>query len=235
MNLASVCAALRRKGNKARAEVSKSFFKTGPGEYGEGDLFIGISVPEIRKLSKQANGLGQGEVTKLLRSKIHEERLLALLVLVEWFKHAEEGEREKIFNFYLKHTRYINNWDLVDLSAPEIIGRFIAENKTNGIVRKLAKSESLWERRIAIVGTFGLIKQGSLGLTLSVAKLLLTDEHDLIHKAVGWMLREVGKRDLEAEEGFLRMHYKAMPRTMLRYAIERFPETKRKAYLLGKI
>ena len=171
---------------------------------------------------------------KLLHSKFHEERLIALFVLIHKFERGEESLRKKIFNLYLKNTKYINNWDLIDLSAPKIVGAYLFD-KPRDVLYKLAKSKSLWEKRISILSTFYFIRENDFKDTIKVSKILLNDEHDLIHKAVGWMLREVGKRCLETEEKFLKKHYQKMPRTMLRYAIERFPETKRQAYLRGKV
>src|SRR3989344_3550278 len=193
------------------------FFKTGKGEYGEGDIFLGVTVPKIRRVAKKYKDVSLDEIRTLLRSLIHEERLTALLILVENFRKADETEKTEIFNLYLKNTKYINNWDLVDLSASRIVGEFL-KDKPVDILYTLAKSKSLWERRIAII-----------------SKILLTDRHDLIHKAVGWMLREVGKRSFKTEEGFLKKHYKKMPRTMLRYSIEKFPEKLRLRYLTGVV
>ena len=220
---------LKIKANLEKAKILQRFFKTGPGEYGEGDVFLGIVVPEIRKLVKKYSNLKIKEIIKLLHSKIHEERLTALLIMVNKFQVEED--KEKIYNLYLKNTKYINNWDLVDLSADKIIGDYLL-NKPKSILYKLAKSKRIWERRISIIATFNFIKNNKFKETLKIAKILLNDEHDLIHKAVGWMLREVGKRDLKTEEKFLKKYYKKMPRTMLHYAIEKFPEKKRKQYLL---
>ena len=220
---------LKIKANPEKAKILQRFFKTGPGEYGEGDVFLGIVVPEIRKLVKKYSNLKIKEIIKLLHSKIHEERLTALLIMVNKFQVEED--KEKIYNLYLKNTKYINNWDLVDLSADKIIGDYLL-NKPKSILYKLAKSKSIWERRISIIATFNFIKNNKFTETLKISKILLNDEHDLIHKAVGWMLREIGKKDLKIEESFLRKYCKKMPRTMLRYAIEKFPEKKRKQYLL---
>ena len=219
---------LKSKADKKKAKILQRFFKTGPGEYGEGDVFLGVVVPEIRKIVKEYDSLKLKDVAKLLRSKIHEEKLTALLVMVNKFQ-AEE-EREKIYRLYLKTTKYINNWDLVDLSADKIVGDYLL-NKPKLILYKLAKSKNVWERRIAVMSTFNFIKNNKFEETLKIAKTLLNDEHDLIHKAVGWMLREIGKRDLKTEEKFIKKYCKKMPRTMLRYAVERFPVKKRKQYL----
>jgi len=220
---------LKTKANSKKAKILQRFFKTGPGEYGEGDVFLGIVVPDIRKLVKKYSNLKMKEVIRLLHSKIHEERLIALLIMIDKFQ--VEGDKKKIYNLYLKNTKYINNWDLVDLSAYKIVGDYLI-NKPKLILYKLAKSKSIWERRISIIATFNFIKNNEFKETLKIAKILLNDEHDLIHKAVGWMLREVGKRDLKIEESFLRKYCKKMPRIMLRYSIEKFPEKKRKQYLL---
>jgi len=225
---------LRKKKNPEQAKLLQRFFKTGPGEYGQGDIFLGLTVPQVRKLSKKYKTLSLKEVKKVLTSKIHEERLAALLILIEIFEKGDENKRKQIVDFYLEHTKYINNWDLVDVSAHKIIGVYL-KNKNRKILYKLAKSKSLWEKRIAIISTFSFISENDFSDTLKISKILLKDKHDLIHKAVGWALREVGKRSQADEEKFLKKYYKKMPRTMLRYAIERFEEKKRKKYLLGKI
>ena len=217
-----------------KAKILQGFFKTGPGEYGEGDRFLGIVVPVIRKLVKQYQDTPIGEVMKLLKSAIHEERLLALLMLVQSYEKGDDGLKKKIYDLYLKNIRFINNWDLVDLSAPNIVGPYLTDRSRKPLY-ELAKSSDLWKRRIAILSAFTFVKRNDFSDALRIAGMLLADEHDLIHKAVGWMLREVGKRDLSAEEKFLQRHYKSMPRTMLRYAIERFPESKRQKYLNGKV
>jgi len=225
---------LRAQADPEKAKILQRFFKTGPGEYGQGDIFLGLVVPKIRALSKKYACLDTRDTEILLRSPIHEERLLALLIFVLKFEKGPARERAKIYRTYLKNTEYINSWDLVDLTADRIVGAF-ARDRDKTILYKLACSENMWERRIAIIATFHFIKNGSSAETLAIAGLLINDAHDLIHKASGWMLREVGKRvDIAAEEGFLKKYYKKMPRTMLRYAIERFPESKRKAYLNKK-
>jgi 3-methyladenine DNA glycosylase AlkD len=217
------------------AEHSARFFKTAPGDYGAGDRFLGIRVPDVRKIAREFRGAPLAAALTLLRSPQHEERLLALVLMVHLFERADDGARAEIYAQYLKHTpRYVNNWDLVDSSAPQIVGAYL-EARDRGSLRDLARSPSLWERRVAIIATFWFIKRQSFDDTLEVAKLLLHDREDLIHKAVGWMLREVGNRDRGTEEGFLRRHCAVMPRTMLRYAIEKLPEQRRKAYLLGTI
>ena len=210
------------------------FFKTGPGQYGEGDKFLGVKVPATRKVAREFKSLPLPEVETLLHSEIHEERLLALLILVLQFDKADKMARKQIFDLYMGNTEHINNWDLVDLSAPQIVGGYL-ETRSRKPLDRLARSASLWARRISIVGTHWFIRHDDFADTLRIARILLKDEHDLIHKAVGWMLREVGKRDLAALEDFLRPHYRTMPRTMLRYAIERFPEKKRQAYLKGTV
>jgi 3-methyladenine DNA glycosylase AlkD len=227
-------ARLQTLASKETAAILQRFFKTGAGEYGEGDVFIGIKVPPLRRLAAEFENTSLKTVKALLRSRIHEERTLALMVLVRQFSRANEELRQRIYDFYLAHTLYINNWDLVDGSASYIVGPFLWK-RDRGQLYVFAKSASLWERRIAIISTFYFIRQNDFGDALRIAGLLLGDEHDLIHKAAGWMLREIGKRDLAAEESFLKVHYRTMPRTMLRYAIERFPESRRRKYLLGKV
>lgn len=217
-----------------KARILQGFFKTGPGQYGEGDIFIGVTVPQVRAIAKQFLDLPARDLTQLFHSKIHEERLLALVILVLRFARSDELQQKKIYDFYLKNTRYINNWDLVDLSAKQIVGAYLID-RDKTVLYRLAKSPLLWERRIAIISTFYFIERKHFEDTFGIARILLKDQHDLIHKAVGWMLREVGKKDQVAEEKFLFELYRHMPRTMLRYAIERFPPTLRQAYLLGKI
>ncbi|MCK9425014.1 MAG: DNA alkylation repair protein [Ignavibacteriaceae bacterium] len=234
MSLNELQKVIRQSANKQHAIILQRFFKTGSGEYGEGDIFHGIKVPVQRTIANQFHHLPLNDLHILLRSKYHEERLIALLILVLKFKHADESVREKLFNFYLKNSDRINNWDLVDLSADKIVGAYLID-KDKSHLFKLAKSSDLWERRISVISTFYFIKNGIFEITFQIAEILLNDKHDLIHKAVGWMLREIGKRDLEPEEEFLKLHYKKMPRTMLRYAIEKFPEAKRQAYLKGTI
>ena len=216
------------------AETSRWFFKTGPGEYGEGDQFIGIRVPVLRKVAKRFADLPLPDTGLLLQSPIHEERLLALLILILKYSKGNDEAKRQIYDLYLDEVRCVNNWDLVDTSAPQIVGDFLLERSRRPLYR-LAKSKVLWERRIAIVATYAFIEADEFSETLKIAGMLLADKEDLIHKAVGWMLREVGKRDLQAEEDFLKVCYNSMPRTMLRYAIEKFPETKRKRYLKGQI
>lgn len=224
---------LRRIGTPERAEVSRWFFKTGPGQYGEGDIFIGITVPDMRSVAKMHRGTSLPEALRLLRSKEHEFRLTALLILVDMFSCGSGKERKGVYEAYLKNTRWVNNWDLVDVSAPNIVGEYLREHgKAKETLLALARSKYLWERRIAMVATFAFIKRGESALALCVATTLLSDEHDLMHKAVGWMLREVGKRCGEdVLMRYLEEHKKNMPRTALRYAIERFTPAKRKALM----
>lgn len=225
---------LQALGDPQRAQVLRRFFKTGPGEYGEGDIFVGIRVPYIRKLAKEFSSLPLPESILLLQSPIHEARLLALFILIRIYTRGDDPVREQVYRAYLENTRFINNWDLVDASAEHIIGAHLW-NGGRQKISALSMSTLLWERRISMMATFHFIKRGEFADTLHIAELLLRDREDLIHKAVGWMLREIGKRDQSAEEAFLRTHYGTMPRTMLRYAVEKFPETLRQQYLRGEI
>jgi 3-methyladenine DNA glycosylase AlkD len=220
--------------NPADAKFLQGFFKTGPGQYGEGDKFLGLRVPALRTLARKYADLSRDDVLQMLASSWHEERLLALVIMVDAYESGDTVERKLVHRDYLANTRYINNWDLVDASAASIVGGHL-EAGDIALLLRLARSKDIWERRIAIVSTFYFIKRDEFGPTLIVAELLLRDSHDLIHKAVGWMLREVGKRDRKVLDGFLRKHYHGMPRTMLRYAIERHPEDLRKKYLAGSI
>lgn len=226
----------KKAGNPEKAEILKRFFKCGKGEYGEGDLFHGLVVAESRRIAIQYKDLPFHHLEKLLKSKIHEERLIALLILVHNFRKNDPAIRRRIYDFYLAHTRHINNWDLVDCSADKIVGEYL-KDRNRAVLLELARSKSVWERRIGIIATFQFIKDLKEHRdTFAVADVLLNDDHDLIHKAVGWMLREVGKRISQpVEEAYLKTRYRKMPRTMLRYAIERFPEPKRKAYLAGRV
>ena len=228
---------LNKYAKPEKAKIYQCFFKTGPGQYGEGDVFVGVSVPESRAIAKKFLDIGFDEIRKHLQSAIHEERLIGLLILIEKFKKCgddSEDERKKIFDFYLENRGGINNWDLVDLSADKIVGEFLLE-KNKDLLYDFAKSADLWDRRISVLATFAFIKKNEFDEALKIYKELLEDKHDLIHKAVGWMLREIGKRDLASEESFLKKYYQKMPRTMLRYAIEKFEEGKRQQYLKGKI
>jgi 3-methyladenine DNA glycosylase AlkD len=232
MELQDIRSKLRKLGDKQKATILQGFFKTGQGGYGKGDIFIGVRVPEIRKLAEKYQDISTTDVQKLLKSPLHEERLLALIILVIKYSKGNDVVKKRIYKLYLKNTRHINNWDLVDLTAEKIVGDYLTD-KSKEPLYKLAKSNSLWERRISIMATFHFIKQNNFVQTLIVAEMLLKDKEDLIHKAVGWMLREIGKRHLSSEEKFLNEHSQEMPRTMLRYAIERFPESKRQGYLKG--
>jgi 3-methyladenine DNA glycosylase AlkD len=221
---------LRALGDPEQAAFLSRFFKTGPGEYGEGDVLIGVRVPAVRRVAKEFKGLSLGEVERLLHSKIHEERLAALVIMVLQAEKGGEAARRAIYELYLANTRHINNWDLVDISAPHLVGAYLAKRDRRPLYR-LAKSAWLWDRRISILATHHFIRHGEFDDTLRIAEMLLGDRENLIHKAVGWMLREAGKRDVATLKGFLDRHACIMPRTMLRYAIERFPEPQRRAYL----
>lgn len=220
---------LRSLGSPRKARLLRGFFKTGPGEYGEGDVFLGATVPEIRRLAEEHGQIPLSGIRSLLHSPIHESRLLALIILVDQYEGNGDG-RKRIFDFYLRSTRHINNWDLVDCSAPQIVGVHLS-GKQARLLDRLARSSDLWKRRIAIVATLHFIRQGRLRDTFRLARTLLDDPEDLIHKATGWMLREAGKRNQRSLERFLRAHARRMPRTMLRYAIERLSERKRRGFL----
>jgi 3-methyladenine DNA glycosylase AlkD len=237
LNLAGLKKEMKRLSDPKRADFLGKFFKCGKGEYGEGDVFLGgINTPTLDKLVNKYCGLSLAEVQELLRSKYHEERMAALGILKKHFKKANGQEKKVIFTFYLRNTKYINNWDLVDVTAPKIVGAYLVENfKEKRKLDVLSNSKNLWERRISVIATFAFIREGSFEKTLEYAKKRLLDSEDLMHKAVGWALREVGKKNQKVEEDFLKMNYRKMPRTMLRYAIEKFPEPLRKKYLLGKI
>lgn len=215
-----------------KAIILSRFFKTGKGEYGEGDQFIGVKVPEQRKVAQKHKDISLKEVEQLLKNPIHEYRLTALLILTYKFPKSSPLEKEEIIKFYLKNTSYINNWDLIDLSAPKLLGAYLLDKPSQRkILYQLAKSKSIWENRISMLATYTFIKNHDYSDTVKIAEILLHHEHDLIHKAVGWMLREVGNIEQKPEEDFLKKHYKTMPRTTLRYAIEKFSETKRKFYM----
>jgi 3-methyladenine DNA glycosylase AlkD len=231
---ASIHHLMLKLADQRQAAILQGFFKTGPGEYGEGDVFLGIKVPATRTVVRQCRAATRPVIRRLLRSRLHEERLLALLVLVDRFTRGDDRERRQIYQFYLANTAHINNWDLVDLSAPNVVGAHLLTRPRRPLYH-LAKSGNLWERRIAVLATYAFIRAGQFTDTLKLARLLIRDPEDLMHKAIGWMLREVGKRDPAALEQFLQKHYRHMPRTMLRYAIERFPESRRKDYLLGRV
>jgi len=234
MNAIQLSKILRDLADPVIAENSLRFFKTGKGEYGEGDKFLGIRVPVLRKQAGKYKDIALEEIQRLLKSSFHEERLCALFLLIHKFTRGDAAEKTAVYRMYLNNTRYINNWDLVDSSAYSIVGAYL-EDKDKQPIYELAGSDSLWERRIAIISTLHFIRKHRFNETLDLSEQLINDKEDLIHKAVGWMLREIGKRDLNAEEFFLKTHYRQMPRTMLRYAIEKFPEQKRKKYLKGMV
>ena len=230
MKAADIRRELKSMADPNKAAIMQQFFKTGPGQYGEGDIFIGVMVPQSRRVAKKFCQLPLGEVRTLLYSHIHEERLVALLILAWGYSVSSSREKEEeIVKFYLDNIKQVNNWDLVDLSAPNILGTHLVD-RDRKLLYRLAGSENVWERRIAIVATHRFIRNGDFSDTLKIAEMLLQDRHDLIHKATGWMLREVGKRDAAAQEAFLEKHWRVMPRMMLRYAIERLPESKRRRY-----
>jgi len=228
--LGAVRREMRKVATARRAKANSWFFKTGPGEYGEGDRFLGVTLPDMRAVARHHRDLPHQDAIRLLRSPWHEERLLALIILVGQYARGSERERHAIHRLYLRNLKYVNNWDLVDSSAGQIVGAHLRPNDRR-ILRTLARSQSLWDRRIAMIATSHYIRQNDFTDALAIAALLLHDEHDLIHKAVGWMLREIGKRDRTAEERFLGRHAHEMPRTMLRYAIEKFPSRLRRQYL----
>jgi 3-methyladenine DNA glycosylase AlkD len=232
--LAALRAELRRLADPRQAKNLQWFFKTGRGEYGEGDVFLGLRVPDLRRLAKIHRDLPTAAVRGLLASRFHEERMLALFILVLRYDRGDEAEREAVFRLYLASRRRVNNWDLVDCSAPHIVGRHLLD-RDRRLLYRLARSRSLWERRIAVLATFWLVREGQFTDSLRLAEFLLADREDLIHKATGWMLREVGNRDREAAARFLRRHCRTMPRTMLRYAIEKLPEAERRRYLAGRV
>ncbi|MFH1290342.1 MAG: DNA alkylation repair protein [Nanoarchaeota archaeon] len=229
--LSQLKADLHALASPEKARILQNFFKTGKGQYGEGDIFLGVKVPESRAVAKKYKDLSFEEIKQLLESKIHEERLTALLLLVYLYQKSPD---KRLVEFYLANTKHINNWDLVDLTADKILGHYL-EDKSRDILYKLALSELLWERRISIISTFYFIRDNDFKDSLALAEILLHDKHDLMHKAVGWVLREIGKKDLNVLKDFLKKHYKTMPRTTLRYSIEKFPEDVRKKYLKGEV
>ncbi len=233
---AQVRAALAAAADKQRARDLQRFFKTGPGDYGEGDVFLGVIVPVQRKVAKRFQYLALRECETLLHSPVHEHRLTALLICCLRFPQGQPEERKAIVDFYLRNTQRINNWDLVDLSAPNLLGQWLLtqSKQHRSILYERAKSSLLWDRRIAIVATHAFIRAGQCQDTIAIAEMLLEDKHDLMHKAVGWMLREAGKRDMRVLTSFLDKHATVMPRTMLRYAIERLSESERKRYMRVK-
>ena len=225
-------ALLRARADAGRIPGLQRFFKTAPGQYADGDIFIGLMVPQLRAVCRECVDVTLADAATLLGSPVHEERLLALLLLVNGFRRGSSAEQRKIYDLYMANTAFINNWDLVDSSAHQIVGAWL-QGRSRVPLRRLARSDSIWERRIAIIATFHDIKRGEFDEAFRIADMLLADAHDLIHKAVGWMLREVGNRDAAAERRFLKDRYGRMPRTMLRYAIEKFPERERRRYLKG--
>lgn len=230
--LESIRKELKRSSDKEYAARLTKYFKAGKKEYGEGDRFLGIRVPVLRRLAKKYGNISINDASQLLKSPFHEERLFSLFVLVDLFRRAVDQDKKKIYALYLKNTKFINNWDLVDASAGRIVGAYLFTRDKKPIYA-LAMSNNLWERRISIMSTSYFIAHNDFTATLKVAEILLNDREDLIHKAVGWLLREVGKRDIEIEENFLKSHYASIPRTTLRYAVENFPDEKRKNYLRG--
>lgn len=234
MQAQEISKTLHSLGDPETAEHSQRYFKTGKGQYGEGDRFLGIRVPILRKQAARFGKTPLEEVLLLLHSPWHEERLFALLLLVSKYQKGNEAEKEAIYNLYMENARFINNWDLVDTSAPKIVGPHLIDRDKTPLYAFI-RSDNLWERRIAVLATFYFIDRNCFGVSLEFADMLLRDEEELIHKAVGWMLREIGKRDAGAEKAFLNPRYRQMPRTMLRYAIEKYPETERKRYLRGEI
>ncbi|MFC1822515.1 DNA alkylation repair protein [Thermodesulfobacteriota bacterium] len=234
MNVKEIRKTLKSLSNPAIAEHSQRFFKTGEGEYSAGDKFLGIRVPVLRKQVRKYKSISIKETLQLLNSAYHEERLFALLMLVEKYSKGSSEEKTNIYQHYLNNTKFINNWDLVDSSAGYIVGAYL-EDKDKQPLYELAKSNNLWERRISIISTFHMIKKNDFKDALEISRILKNDTEDLIHKAVGWMLREIGKRNPSVERAFLKKYYKGLPRTMLRYAIEKFPEKEREKYLKGLI
>jgi 3-methyladenine DNA glycosylase AlkD len=231
---AEILARLQEMGDPEHARFVAGYFRTGPGEYGEGDRFLGIRIPALRRFARECRGTSLDDAAGLMRSPWHEARLLGVLLFVDAYARGNAETRDAVYRLYLANTRWVNNWDLVDLSAPQIVGAHLAEGD-RGVLERLARSESLWERRIAMLATQHFIRRRDFGTALRIAEMLVDDRHDLIHKAVGWMLREIGDRDRAAEEAFLRRHHRTMPRTMLRYAIEKFPPDLRQAYLRGEM
>ncbi len=234
LSLKTLKAELKKHANPERALAAKRYFKTGKGEYGEGDIFLGLSVPDQRKIAKGYKALPLSDIQKLLKSKIHEERFVALVLLVARYQSGDESLKKDIFERYLSMSKWINNWDLVDTSAPQIVGDYCWRTKDRQTIKRLIKSSDLWERRIGVLASFMFIRQGDVKSTLELAERLLNDRHDLIHKSVGWMLREAHKRQPQEVDAFLNRHAHYMPRTMLRYAIEKLPKSKRDKYLQTK-
>ncbi len=218
--------------NEEKAKLYQRFFKTGPGQYGEGDVFMGLTMPETRAISSKYTEMPIEEVQELLNSEIHEHRMSALLIVIQKYRKANKEEKRKLYEFYLKNMSRINNWDLIDVTASHVVGDFLFNNKEEKeMLYKLAKSNDLWEKRISVISTFRFIKENEFEDSINISEILLNDKHDLIHKAVGWMLREIGKKDQEIEEEFLRKYHKTMPRTMLRYSLEKFTKDKKDFYM----
>jgi len=230
---------LKELANPEKAKLLQGYFKTGKGEYGEGDIFLGLVMGENRMLAREFRDMSLEDIADLLKQDVHEKRMIGVLILVDKFNRArKKGDSEvmkKVYDFYLKNARRVNNWDLVDLSAPHVVGGYLLDKKDRTVLYELVKSDNLWERRISILGTFSFIRVEDFDDCLKISEMLLKDGHDLIHKAVGWMLREVGKKDVGVLEKFLKKHYHEMPRTMLRYSIEKFDENVRKRYLKGEV
>ena len=232
----SAASELKALANPSRAFGLQKFFQTAKGQYGEGDVFLGLTVPEVRKVASKYKDLSFPEIEKLTSSRFHEFRLCGLVILTLQFKSSKEAsDQQKIFNFYMKQAKagYVNNWDLVDVTAPIIGAYLVGQKDPYPFLEKLSRSKSLWERRLAIIFTFAFIRAGELDPTIEISQRLLKDDHDLIHKAVGWMLREVGKRDIQILREFLNENAQDMPRTMLRYAIEKLSETERRKWLIN--
>ncbi|MDA0990829.1 MAG: DNA alkylation repair protein [Verrucomicrobia bacterium] len=225
---------VRRAGSADRADQARRYFKTGPGEYGEGDVFVGVRMPELRKLSRDYRETAEAAVVDLLASEIHEVRLLALLIMVQQARRGDPQEQARLYRLYLKHKGRVNNWDLVDLSAEHLVGGYLL-TRSRDPLHKLSASRSLWDRRIAMLATFHFIKRDDFTTTMILAERYIGDPEDLMHKATGWMLREVGRRDRRLLENFLKQHLSDLPRTLLRYAIEHFPESRRQQYLRGTL
>lgn len=235
MTLKNLNKELKKLSDPVRAEHSKGYFKTGKGEYGEGDVFIGLTMGQQRQLAKGYNDFSIANIQKLLDSKIHEKRMIGLVIMVNRFNKADEKDRKFLFDFYLRNAKKVNNWDLVDISCPYLVGKYLVnKRKERKILYGLAKSKNLWEKRISIVSTSAFIRKGQLDDAFKISKMFLSDKHDLMHKAVGWMLREAGKKDINQLKKFLKDNYKNIPRTTLRYSIERFEETERKMFLEGE-
>lgn len=225
---------LRKLAKPEKVAIYQNFFKTGKGEYAEGDIFIGVTVPDTRSVAKIFSDVHLNEIIPIIKSAVHEDRMCSFMILSEKLKKSKnDKEKKEIVDFYIKYHLHGNNWDLVDGTADKILGVWLFDKKDKSLLYKYAKSSDLWERRIAIISTFHFIKNNQFADTLKIAEILLNDKHDLIHKAVGWMLREAGKRDINVLKTFLKKHYKNMPRTMLRYSIERFSENERKKYING--